>query len=93
MLYSNYDSTLEDIDTKPAVRLGRRLIKGMREAAAQSIVEARRKAPFTSAEDLSLRARLDQPVMKLLAGGDALMSLSGQPPLLRCCAVCAQGGP
>jgi error-prone DNA polymerase len=77
VLYSDYDSTLEDIGTTPAVRLGLRLIKGMREAAAQSIVAARQDAPFTSAEDLSLRARLDQPVLKLLAGGDALISLSG----------------
>jgi error-prone DNA polymerase len=77
VLYSDFDSTLEDLDSKPAVRLGLRLIKGMREAAAQRIVAARTNAPFTSAEDLCLRAQLEQPVMKQLAGGDALMSLSG----------------
>jgi len=77
VMHSDYDSTLEDIDTKPAVRLGLRLISGMREAVAVRIVAARQAAPFTSAEDLCLRARLEQPVMKLLAGGDALMSLSG----------------
>lgn len=77
VMYSDYDSTLEDIDTRPAVRLGLRLISGMREVAAQRIVEARQVAPFMNAEDLCLRAKLEQPVMKLLAGGDALMSLSG----------------
>lgn len=77
VLYSDYDSTLEDIDTRPAVRLGLRLIAGMKEAAAERIVEARIQAPFVSAEDLCLRAHLEQSVMKLLAGGDALMSLSG----------------
>ncbi|NCT84089.1 MAG: hypothetical protein GXC94_13135 [Comamonadaceae bacterium] len=77
VLYSDYNSTLEDISTRPAVRLGLRLINGMKEAAAQRIVAARADAPFISAEDLCLRARLEQPMMKLLAGGDALMSLSG----------------
>jgi error-prone DNA polymerase len=77
VMHSDYDSTLEDLDTKPAVRLGLRLLNGMREVAAQRIVDARRIAPFMSAEDLCLRAKLEQPVMKLLAGGDALMSLSG----------------
>ena len=77
VLYSDYDSTLEGLDTRPAVRLGLRLINGMREPAAQRIVAARQEAPFLSAEDLSLRARLEQPVMKLLAGADALKSLSG----------------
>ena len=77
VMFSDYDSKLEDIETKPAVRLGLRLIRGMREVAARRIMLARANAPFSSAEDLCQRARLEQPVMKLLAGGDALMSLSG----------------
>lgn len=77
VMYSDYDSTLEDIESRPAVRLGLRLISGMKEAAAERIVAARKDAPFLSAEDLCLRARLEQPVMRLLAGGDALSSLSG----------------
>ncbi|TXI80205.1 MAG: error-prone DNA polymerase, partial [Cupriavidus sp.] len=77
VLHSSYDSTLEDLDTQPAVRLGLRVISGMREPVAQRIVAARQEAPFLSAEDLCLRARLEQPVMKLLAGADALRSLSG----------------
>jgi error-prone DNA polymerase len=78
VLYSDYDSTLEDMRTdRPAVRLGLRLIKVMREPVAQRIVAARQAAPFLGAEDLCLRARLEQPVMKLLAGADALASLSG----------------
>jgi error-prone DNA polymerase len=77
VLYSNYDSTLENIDTKPAVRLGLRLINGMREDVAERVVKARVEAPFLNAEDLCLRARLETPVMKRLASGDALQSLSG----------------
>jgi error-prone DNA polymerase len=77
VLYSDYDSTLEDIETKPAVRLGLRLINGMREDVAQRIVAARTEAPFLSAEDLCLRARLETSMMKRLAGGDSLQSLSG----------------
>lgn len=77
VLYSNYDSTLEDIETKPVVRLGLRIISGMREDVAQRIVKARQVAPLLSAEDLCLRAQLDTPAMKRLAGGDALQTLSG----------------
>ena len=38
---------------------------------------ARRERLFESAEDLARRAQLDHRDMKLLAGADTLMSLSG----------------
>jgi error-prone DNA polymerase len=47
------------------------------EASAQRIVTARAAAPFTSAEDLALRAGLDAAELKALASADALLSLSG----------------
>jgi error-prone DNA polymerase len=61
----------------PAVRLGLRLVAGLNSASAERIVAARRLALFDSAEDLSRRAGLEQHEMTLLAGADALMSLSG----------------
>ncbi|WP_307866916.1 hypothetical protein [Variovorax sp. E3] len=60
------------------MRLGLRLLSGLKWASAQRIVEAREAALFASAEDLARRAGLEHHEMKLLAGADALMSLSGQ---------------
>ncbi|MEY2685838.1 MAG: error-prone polymerase DnaE, partial [Pseudomonadota bacterium] len=61
----------------PAVRLGLRLVAGLNSASAERILAARREALFDSAEDLARRAGLEQHEMTLLAGADALMSLSG----------------
>ncbi len=77
VMHSDYESTLENLPDQPAVRLGLHLVTGLKQAAAQSITSARRHAPFDSAEDLARRADLDQHEMRLLAGADALMSLSG----------------
>ncbi len=60
-----------------AVRLGLRMVAGLATAAALRIVMARMETPFTSTEDLALRAGLDQGDLKALAGADALISLSG----------------
>jgi error-prone DNA polymerase len=77
VMHSDVDATLEDLPHTPAVRLGMRLIFGLKSASARRIVEARAIAPFNDAEDLSRRANLEQHEMKLLAGADALASLSG----------------
>ena len=77
VLFSEVDATLEDLPHEPAVRLGLRLICGLKSASALRIVAARMQHPFESAEDLSRRADLEQHEMKLLAGADALASLSG----------------
>ncbi len=61
----------------PAVRLGLRMIAGLKEATAERIVATRAKGVFDSAEDLARRARLEQGEMTLLAAADALLSLSG----------------
>ncbi|MBV8123615.1 MAG: error-prone DNA polymerase, partial [Paucibacter sp.] len=82
---------------QPAVRLGLHLISGLSAASLQRIAQARAAAPFSSTQDLALRAGLDQREMQLLAAADALRSLSGHrrqqvwqasahhtlPPLLR----------
>jgi error-prone DNA polymerase len=77
VMHSQVDCTLEDIDHRPAVRLGLRLLIGLREEAAARIVAEREARVFDSAEDLARRAGLEQHEMRLLAGADALMSLSG----------------
>jgi error-prone DNA polymerase len=77
VMVSDHDCTLEELTGTPAVRLGLRLVAGLKEASAQRIMEARAQAPFDGAEDLARRADLDQHEMRLLAGADALLSLSG----------------
>ena len=62
---------------QPAVRLGLCLVSGLGEASARRIVDARLQAPFTSTEDLALRAGLDAAALRCLASADALTSLSG----------------
>jgi error-prone DNA polymerase len=87
--YSDWDCTLESGSNpnsllgsdsnslRPAVRLGLRMIGTLSEAGAQRVVSARRAAPFTSTEDVALRAHLDVKDLNALASGDALLSLSG----------------
>jgi error-prone DNA polymerase len=83
--HSDWDCTLEDAkelgsdsnSSRPRVRLGLRMIGNLSEAGAQRIVAARAQAPFTSTEDVALRAQLDGKDLNALAAGDALLSLSG----------------
>ncbi|MDP3700525.1 MAG: error-prone DNA polymerase [Hylemonella sp.] len=78
VLHSDSDCTLEpDDEGQPAVRLGLRLVAGLRAASAQRIVAVRAQAPYMSTEDLALRAGLDAADLKALAAADALLSLSG----------------
>jgi error-prone DNA polymerase len=84
--YSNWDSCLETTgkhaatstaNAQPAIRLGLREIRGMREAAAQRLVSARGIAAFTSVQDLAERADLDRFDLDRLAEGGTLRALSG----------------
>jgi error-prone DNA polymerase len=80
VMASGWDCTLEPAaqgEGGPAVRLGLRLVAGLKQDSAQRIVAARESAPFTGTEDLALRAGLDAGDLKALASGDALMSLAG----------------
>lgn len=63
---------------QPAVRLGLHLISGLSNAAAERIAAARNAGRFSDAQDLALRAELDQQDLQQLAAADALMSLAGQ---------------
>ena len=81
VMHSDWDCTLEPAGGVASaacpVRLGLRMVAGLAVAAALRIVQARAEAPFTSTEDLALRAGLNQGDLKALASGDALISLSG----------------
>ncbi|MBL8267703.1 error-prone DNA polymerase [Steroidobacter sp.] len=74
---SEYDCTLESNGAHAlAIRLGMRLIKGLREGDAMNIVAARAIAPFNSVEDVAHRAGLNSRTTKALALSGALRSLS-----------------
>jgi error-prone DNA polymerase len=60
-----------------SVRLGLRLVGQLSEAGGERIVAARAQAPFTSVEDMALRAKLDVKDLNALAAADALQSLAG----------------
>ena len=77
VMYSDVDTSLEDLPNPPAVRLGLHLVQGLKSVSAQRVMEERRKAPFDNAQELARRARLEQHEMKLLAAAGALASLSG----------------
>ncbi len=63
--------------SNPAVRLGLRMVKGLAEAAAQRIVDARTATAFAGVEDLARRARLDRRDLRNLAAAGALAALAG----------------
>ncbi|MEY4345577.1 MAG: hypothetical protein RL032_1409 [Pseudomonadota bacterium] len=60
-----------------AVRLGLRLVSGLRQAVGERIATERAKSPFTTTQDLALRCQLGAEDLKALASADALQSLSG----------------
>jgi error-prone DNA polymerase len=69
---SAWDCTLEP---DGALRLGFRLIKGLSQAAAQAVIEARPTRPFTSLSDFARRSGVGRAVLARLAAADAFGSL------------------
>lgn len=76
---SGWDSVLErqTPQSKPFVRLGLSLLRGMRDGAAERIETARAVRPFSSVSDLARRAQLDRHDLQVLAAANALASLAG----------------
>ncbi|CAB3794573.1 error-prone DNA polymerase [Paraburkholderia fynbosensis] len=76
---SGWDSSLEHGAgaTRPAVRLGLSLLRGMKDGAAERIENARAVRPFKSVGDLARRAQLDRKDLHVLADANALASLAG----------------
>ncbi|MBK6008535.1 error-prone DNA polymerase [Ramlibacter ginsenosidimutans] len=70
-------SPVEPHSDRPPVRLGLRMVGSLGEASGQRIVQARADQPFTSVEDLALRAQLARDDLDALAAADALRSLAG----------------
>jgi error-prone DNA polymerase len=79
--YSDWDCTLEpwpgDAARQPALRLGMRLVHGLREEAAVRISAARAQAPFRDLDDLAFRAELERATLDQLAEAAALRGLAG----------------
>ncbi len=76
VVWSDWDCTLEVEDRAPTLRLGLRLVAGLKAEDGAVIMEARRAAPFRDVADLARRARLDRGAMDALARADALRSLT-----------------
>ncbi|WP_233800902.1 error-prone DNA polymerase [Paraburkholderia sp. HP33-1] len=76
---SGWDSSLEPVAgaTRPAVRLGLSLLRGMKDGAAERIENARAVRAFASVNDLARRAQLDRKDLHALAQANALASLAG----------------
>jgi error-prone DNA polymerase len=82
---SDWESTLErrEGDGAPAVRLGWSMVKGLSQAAAETLVHARRSGPFTSFTDLVRRTGFAKSILSRLATADAFRSLDlGRRPAL-----------
>jgi error-prone DNA polymerase len=65
VMSSEWDCTLEGLPHPPAVRLGLRLVVGLKAESALRILKARRARPFDGAEDLARRAEIEQHEMTL----------------------------
>ncbi|MGD0232275.1 MAG: error-prone DNA polymerase [Syntrophorhabdales bacterium] len=78
VIESDWDCTLEPLDGDRAfaVRMGMRYIKGLGRADFDRMEAARKEAPFTSVEDLAMRAGLDQGALSALAEAGALEALA-----------------
>lgn len=76
---SNWDSVLESHGSasRPAVRLGLSLLKGMKDGAAERIEAARAVRQFGTVSDLAKRAQLDRKDLQVLAAANSLSSLAG----------------
>jgi error-prone DNA polymerase len=78
---SDWDCALEpaadSASTRPALRLGLRLVKGLTRDGAARLVATRREMAFTGVEDLARRAALDHRDLGALAAADALHGLAG----------------
>ncbi len=74
--HSDYDCTLERIESGNALRLGFRIIGGIRKTSVAAIVSARMDGSFTSVSEFSSRTRLGRAAIHLLADADTFGSLA-----------------
>jgi error-prone DNA polymerase len=77
VLYSDWDCTLElDERGKHSIRLGTRLVSGLRKEDGVRISEARRSEPFRTVEDAACRALLSKRAVRSLAMAGAFRNLT-----------------
>ena len=74
---SQWDCTLEKSGSDPVLRLGLRMIAGLKEESVARIVEERAQRPFAHVANLAHRARLDRRDLTALAAAGALAALAG----------------
>ena len=74
---SDWEARLEPGEHEPAVRLGLRMISGLKQEAGWRIEEARAVRGFADLRDLALRAALTREDLQVLAAANALVSLAG----------------
>jgi len=76
---SHWDCTLEGTGTgdppTSLLRLGFRLVSGLKQTAAEAIEKARRHGPFCSLDDFTQRTGLSRAVLVKLAQADAFQSV------------------
>lgn len=78
VMVSHVDSTLEPgAGGEPAIRLGFRVVNGLKVNSMERILSARKKRIFQGIEDLARRAGLGRTDLSNLAAADALASLAG----------------
>ncbi len=75
--YSGWDCTLEPGRRTPALRLGLRMVKGLRQDVAQRLVQARLESPFRDVQDFTNRANMSRHDLAILAEAAALRGLAG----------------
>jgi len=82
--HSDWDCTLEHMGSdhrfaqqQPAIRLGLRMVSGLRKEVGERIAAGRTQHAFANTQDLALRCALNEVDLKALASADALQSLSG----------------
>lgn len=77
VLSSDWDCTLElDEHGRHAIRLGTRLVRGLREVEGEAISRERARRMFTSVEDFSARTQLSKRATRALALAGAFRGLT-----------------
>ena len=72
---SQWDCTLEPTPDGPALRLGMRLVKGLKEEAGRAVEAARRERAYADLSDFGVRTGLDRGGLLALARAGALDAL------------------
>ena len=84
--HSDWDCTLEcstKDKSRPALRLGLRLVKGLQQVAAERLMSARAQQVFKHVTDMARRANLDRGALKALSNAGTLAAGFKRPNATR----------